>query len=160
MLATRAARRVSASLACRNLHLTPLREQQPSDPVNFVRCLGCFKPIPGTPLLCSACGSVSYCSPACQARAASSHTESECAAHEQRKCVVSTNVAETSLTVDGVRYVVDCGYCKLKVYNPRVGMDALHVTPVSRANAGQRAGRAGRTGPGFCYRLYLSLIHI
>ena len=78
----------------------------------------------------------------------------ECAAHEQRKCVVSTNVAETSLTVDGVRYVVDCGYCKLKVYNPRVGMDALHVTPVSRANAGQRAGRAGRTGPGFCYRLY------
>ena len=78
----------------------------------------------------------------------------ECAEQNQRKCVVSTNVAETSLTVDGIKYVVDCGYCKLKVYNPRVGMDALHVTPVSRANAGQRAGRAGRTGPGFCYRLY------
>lgn len=71
-----------------------------------------------------------------------------------RKCVVSTNVAETSLTVDGVKYVVDSGYCKLKVYNPRVGMDSLQVTPVSRANAAQRAGRAGRTGPGFCYRLY------
>ena len=71
-----------------------------------------------------------------------------------RKCVVSTNVAETSLTVDGVKYVVDSGFCKLKVYNPRIGMDALQVTPVSRANAAQRAGRAGRTGPGFCYRLY------
>ena len=83
MLATRAARRVSAALGARRLHLPPLREQQPSDPVNFVRCLGCFKPITGTPLLCSACGSVSYCSPACQARAASSHTESECAAHHR-----------------------------------------------------------------------------
>jgi pre-mRNA-splicing factor ATP-dependent RNA helicase DHX38/PRP16 len=46
------------------------------------------------------------------------------------------------------------GYCKLKVYNPKIGMDALNVTPVSRANANQRAGRAGRTGPGFCFRLY------
>eukprot|EP00968_Pinguiococcus_pyrenoidosus_P007880 scaffold536_cov250-Pinguiococcus_pyrenoidosus.AAC.29 len=71
-----------------------------------------------------------------------------------RKCVVSTNVAETSLTVDGIKYVVDCGFCKLKVYNPRIGMDSLQVTPVSQANANQRAGRAGRTGPGMCYRLY------
>uniref|UniRef100_A0A7S4IHY6 RNA helicase n=1 Tax=Odontella aurita TaxID=265563 RepID=A0A7S4IHY6_9STRA len=71
-----------------------------------------------------------------------------------RKCVVSTNVAETSLTVDGIRYVIDCGYCKLKVYNPKIGMDALRVTPVSRANAKQRSGRAGRTGPGHCFRLY------
>ena len=78
----------------------------------------------------------------------------EAADNEVRKCVVSTNVAETSLTVDGIKYVVDSGFCKLKVYNPRVGMDALQVTPVSRANAAQRAGRAGRTGPGFCYRLY------
>jgi len=78
----------------------------------------------------------------------------DAAAGGVRKCVVSTNVAETSLTVDGVKYVVDAGYCKLKVYNPRVGMDALQVAPVSRANAAQRAGRAGRTGPGFCYRLY------
>jgi len=71
-----------------------------------------------------------------------------------RKCIVSTNVAETSLTVDGIKYVIDCGYCKLKVYNPKIGMDALNVTPVSRANANQRSGRAGRTGPGFCFRLY------
>ena len=63
---TLAAGRVSRALGTRRLHLPPLREQQPSDPVNFVRCLGCFKPITGTPLLCSACGSVSYCSPACQ----------------------------------------------------------------------------------------------
>lgn len=71
-----------------------------------------------------------------------------------RKCIVSTNVAETSLTVDGIKYVIDCGFCKLKVYNPKIGMDALNVTPVSRANANQRSGRAGRTGPGYCFRLY------
>jgi pre-mRNA-splicing factor ATP-dependent RNA helicase DHX38/PRP16 len=71
-----------------------------------------------------------------------------------RKCIVSTNIAETSLTVDGIKYVIDAGYCKLKVYNPKIGMDALQVTPESQANANQRAGRAGRTGPGFCYRLF------
>ncbi|KAJ2724508.1 hypothetical protein GGI07_001939, partial [Coemansia sp. Benny D115] len=71
-----------------------------------------------------------------------------------RKVVVATNIAETSLTVDGVRYVVDTGYYKLKVYNPRIGMDALQITPISQANAGQRSGRAGRTGPGVAYRLY------
>ena len=76
------------------------------------------------------------------------------AEHGARKCIVSTNIAETSLTVDGIKYVVDTGYCKLKVYNPKIGMDALQVTPISQANANQRAGRAGRTGPGFCYRLY------
>jgi len=53
-----------------------------------------------------------------------------------------------------VKYVIDSGYCKLKVYNPRIGMDALQITPISQANANQRAGRAGRTGPGICYRLY------
>jgi len=71
-----------------------------------------------------------------------------------RKCIVSTNIAETSLTVDGIRYVIDSGFCKLKVYNPKIGMDALQITPVSQANANQRAGRAGRTGPGYCYRLF------
>ena len=71
-----------------------------------------------------------------------------------RKCIVATNVAETSLTVDGILYVLDCGLCKLKVYNPRIGMDTLQLTPVSRANARQRSGRAGRTGPGTCWRLY------
>jgi len=71
-----------------------------------------------------------------------------------RKCVVATNIAETSLTVDGIRFVVDCGYCKLKVFNPRIGMDALQVYPISQANANQRSGRAGRTGPGQAFRLY------
>ena len=71
-----------------------------------------------------------------------------------RKCVVATNIAETSLTLDGILYVIDCGYCKMKVFNPRIGMDALSIYPVSQANANQRKGRAGRTGPGQCYRLY------
>lgn len=71
-----------------------------------------------------------------------------------RKVVVATNIAETSLTVDGIKYVIDSGYCKLKVFNPRIGMDALQVFPISQANASQRSGRAGRTGPGQCFRLY------
>ncbi|KAI1338558.1 P-loop containing nucleoside triphosphate hydrolase protein [Xylariaceae sp. FL0016] len=71
-----------------------------------------------------------------------------------RKCIVATNIAETSLTVDGIMYVVDAGYSKLKVYNPRMGMDTLQITPISQANAGQRAGRAGRTGPGKAFRLF------
>ena len=71
-----------------------------------------------------------------------------------RKIVVSTNIAETSLTVDGIKYVIDSGFFKLKVYNPKIGMDALQLTPISQASARQRSGRAGRTGPGICYRLY------
>ncbi|KAK4449429.1 P-loop containing nucleoside triphosphate hydrolase protein [Podospora aff. communis PSN243] len=71
-----------------------------------------------------------------------------------RKCIVATNIAETSLTVDGIMYVVDAGYSKLKVYNPRMGMDTLQITPISQANANQRSGRAGRTGPGQAYRLF------
>jgi len=71
-----------------------------------------------------------------------------------RKVVVATNIAETSLTLDGIMYVIDSGYCKMKVFNPRIGMDSLQVFPVSQANANQRSGRAGRTGPGQCYRLY------
>lgn len=55
-------------------------------------------------------------------------------------------------TVDGIMFVVDAGYCKLKVYNPRIGMDALQIYPISQANANQRSGRAGRTGPGQCFR--------
>ena len=65
-----------------------------------------------------------------------------------RKCVVSTNIAETSLTLDGVMYVVDTGYCKLSVYNPRMGMNALQIFPLLQAAVNQRKGRAGRTGPG------------
>ncbi|KAI9887059.1 MAG: DEAH-box RNA helicase prp16 [Watsoniomyces obsoletus] len=71
-----------------------------------------------------------------------------------RKVIVATNIAETSLTVDGIMYVVDGGFSKLKVYNPRMGMDTLQITPISQANASQRAGRAGRTGPGKAYHLF------
>lgn len=73
---------------------------------------------------------------------------------QRRKVVVATNIAETSLTVDGIKYVVDTGLVKLKVYNPKLGMDTLQVVPISLANAQQRSGRAGRTGPGIGYRLY------
>ena len=71
-----------------------------------------------------------------------------------RKVVVSTNIAETSITIDGVVYVVDPGFSKQKVYNPRVRVESLLVSPISRASARQRAGRAGRTQPGKCFRLY------
>lgn len=85
----------------------------------------------------------------------------------RRKVIVATNIAETSLTgldllssffidantflVDGILYVIDTGFCKMKVYNPKVGMDALQVAPISQASANQRTGRAGRTGSGFVY---------
>ena len=71
-----------------------------------------------------------------------------------RKCIVSTNIAETSLTIDGIVYVVDPGFSKQKIYNPRIRVESLLVTPISRASAQQRAGRAGRTQPGKCFRLY------
>ena len=66
--------------------------------------------------------------------------------------MIATNIAETSLTIDGIYYVVDPGFVKQKVYNSKTGMDSLVVTPISQAQAKQRAGRAGRTGPGKCYR--------
>lgn len=71
-----------------------------------------------------------------------------------RKIIVSTNIAETSLTIDGIVYVVDPGFVKQKVYNPRSRVESLLVSPISRASAHQRAGRAGRTRPGKCFRLY------
>jgi ATP-dependent RNA helicase DHX8/PRP22 len=71
-----------------------------------------------------------------------------------RKVIIATNIAETSLTIDGIFYVVDPGFVKQNVYNPKTGMDQLVVTPITQAQAKQRAGRAGRTGPGKCYRLY------
>ncbi|XP_955082.1 DEAD-box family helicase, putative [Theileria annulata] len=77
-----------------------------------------------------------------------------------RKIIVSTNIAETSITFEGIRYVIDSGYCKLKVYNSKVGVDSLQICPVSQAGANQRSGRAGRTGPGVCYRLYTQRIFI
>ena len=71
-----------------------------------------------------------------------------------RKVVLATNIAETSLTIDGIVYVVDPGFVKENVYNPKTGMESLVTVPVSRAAANQRKGRAGRVGPGMCFRLY------
>ena len=67
---------------------------------------------------------------------------------------MSTNIAETSLTIDGVVFVIDPGFSKQKVYNPRIRVESLLVSPISKASAQQRAGRAGRTKPGKCFRLY------
>lgn len=71
-----------------------------------------------------------------------------------RKIVLATNIAETSITIDGISYVIDPGYVKQNVYNPITGMESLVVVPCSRASADQRAGRAGRVGPGKCFRLF------
>ncbi|KAK9361155.1 P-loop containing nucleoside triphosphate hydrolase protein [Lipomyces starkeyi] len=71
-----------------------------------------------------------------------------------RKVVLATNIAETSITIDGIVYVIDPGYVKENVYNPRSGMESLVVTQCSQASANQRAGRAGRVGPGKCFRLF------
>ncbi|KNE57593.1 hypothetical protein AMAG_03283 [Allomyces macrogynus ATCC 38327] len=76
-----------------------------------------------------------------------------------RLCVVATNVAETSLTIPGIRYVVDCGKAKEKVYDPATSIQSFVVSWTSKASADQRAGRAGRTGPGHCYRLYSSAVY-
>ena len=71
-----------------------------------------------------------------------------------RKVVLATNIAETSLTIDGIVYVVDSGLCKQTSFSPRAGLESLVVVPISRASARQRAGRAGRVCPGKCFRLY------
>jgi pre-mRNA-splicing factor ATP-dependent RNA helicase DHX15/PRP43 len=71
-----------------------------------------------------------------------------------RKIVVATNIAESSITIDGIVYVVDPGFTKQKVFNPRGKMESLLINIISKENADQRAGRAGRTKPGKCFRLY------
>jgi len=71
-----------------------------------------------------------------------------------RKVVVSTNVAEASVTINGIVYVIDCGFVKLRAYNGSTGLDSLVITPTSQASAGQRAGRAGRVRSGKAFRLY------
>ncbi|WJX47067.1 RNA helicase [Trifolium repens] len=76
-----------------------------------------------------------------------------------RRIIVATNIAETSLTVDGVVYVIDSGYVKQRQYNPSSRMYSLDVIQISKVQANQRAGRAGRTRPGKCYRLYPSQIY-
>ncbi|MGH7171799.1 MAG: DEAD/DEAH box helicase, partial [Gemmataceae bacterium] len=77
----------------------------------------------------------------------------------RRKVVLATNVAETSVTVEGVTGVVDSGLARMLVFDPRVGLDRLRLTPISRASAEQRAGRAGRTQPGICVRLWSAGAH-
>ncbi|KAJ2613647.1 putative ATP-dependent RNA helicase DHR1 [Coemansia sp. RSA 1365] len=76
----------------------------------------------------------------------------------RRLCVVATNVAETSITIPGIRYVVDAGLVKEKAYNTQTLVQRFHVGWTSQAAAMQRAGRAGRTGPGHCYRLFSSAV--
>ncbi|OWB78788.1 nucleic acid binding protein [[Candida] boidinii] len=71
-----------------------------------------------------------------------------------RKVILATNIAETSLTINGIVYVIDSGFVKETLYNPSTGVESLEVVPCSRASADQRAGRAGRVGPGKCFRLY------
>ena len=71
-----------------------------------------------------------------------------------RKVVLATNIAETSLTINGICFVIDAGFAKQKSFNAKSGMESLVVTPISQAAANQRAGRAGRTQPGKCFRLY------
>lgn len=76
------------------------------------------------------------------------------AAENTRKVILSTNVAEASVTIDGIAYVVDCGYVKLRMYDASTNVETLSKQPVSQASAIQRAGRAGRSQPGKCFRLY------
>ncbi|XP_064157157.1 probable ATP-dependent RNA helicase DHX40 [Anguilla rostrata] len=71
-----------------------------------------------------------------------------------RKCVVATNIAATSLTINGIKYIVDSGFVKQLNHNSRVGLDILEVVPISKSEAQQRAGRAGRTSAGKCFRIY------
>ena len=78
----------------------------------------------------------------------------EPAPENTRKVIVSTNIAEASVTIDGIVYVIDCGFVKLRAFNPKTNIETLTATPISKASATQRAGRAGRTKPGKCYRLY------
>lgn len=78
----------------------------------------------------------------------------ESSADRTRKVIFSTNIAEASVTIPGIVYVIDPGFVKLRAYNPETGIETLTTTPISKASATQRAGRAGRTKAGKCYRLY------
>lgn len=80
--------------------------------------------------------------------------------HNQRKVVISTNVAETSVTIPGIVYVIDSGFVKMKWFKPDTCVDTLIIVPISKASAEQRAGRAGRDRRGKVYRLYRFLIFL
>lgn len=83
----------------------------------------------------------------------------EAAPDNSRLIVLATNIAETSLTIPGIRYVFDCGRAKEKKYDQMTGVQSFRIGWISKASASQRAGRAGRTGPGHCYRLYSSAVY-
>ena len=71
-----------------------------------------------------------------------------------RKIIATTNIAETSVTIEGIRYVVDAGLVKMKFFDVKSGIDSLLTCPIAQSSANQRAGRAGRIQPGKCFRLY------
>lgn len=71
-----------------------------------------------------------------------------------RKVIVATNIAEASLTIDGISFIVDCGFVKMRLFNYKTATDSLSILPISKASAAQRAGRAGRTRRGYAFRLY------
>jgi ATP-dependent helicase HrpB len=79
---------------------------------------------------------------------------------DRRKIIVATNVAETSLTIDGVQWVIDSGLARLPRFDPRRGINTLYIEKICRASADQRAGRAGRTAPGLCLRLWTAQEHM
>lgn len=97
--------------------------------------------------------------PAAQTSALTPPKRRDAAGRAVRKVVVATNIAETSVTIPGVRYVVDSGFANLPVFNPLTGLDAHIVQRISKASAAQRAGRAGRTAPGKAFRLYTQADH-
>mmetsp|Transcript_27840 Transcript_27840/g.54151 ORF Transcript_27840/g.54151 Transcript_27840/m.54151 type:complete len:491 (+) Transcript_27840:142-1614(+) len=76
-----------------------------------------------------------------------------------RKCILSTNIAETSLTIPGIKYVIDNGYCKTKFFDVKHKIEILSIVPISKSSANQRSGRAGRVGRGKCFRLYTESIY-
>jgi ATP-dependent helicase HrpB len=89
-----------------------------------------------------------------------SEQDAALAHYEKRRAIVATNVAETSLTIDGVQVVIDSGLARMARFDPRRGINTLLVEKISRASADQRAGRAGRTAPGHCLRLWTEREHL
>lgn len=79
---------------------------------------------------------------------------------QKRKIILATNVAETSLTIDGVTAVIDSGYARINKFDPQLGMNKLHLSRISKASADQRSGRAGRNAPGYCLRLWTERDHL
>lgn len=78
----------------------------------------------------------------------------ESSAYQTRKIVITTNIAETSVTIPGICYVIDCGFVKMRAFNSKSDLETLMVIPISKSSADQRTGRAGRIRPGKCFRLY------